>query len=220
MATNAAKSSSREFSLVHWKRTTEEDKKNRIISAVLRLVVKYGVHGTTTARIAAAAGMSEPTLYRTYRSKKEILLATAEAAWQLRQADLGSADEVDALENLQHLVRNHTTLIQTTRAVEIVYHFAVAPAKLGLLDRIREELIGEVQRMVEIIEKGKTQGSIRPEVDSTAAAWRLMAAFWSESTARLFHFEDAVLASGVSTQNLNSIIREIATEASQPGSLE
>ena len=212
MATRAAESSSREFSIVHWKRTTEEDKKNRIISAVLRLVVKYGVHGTTTARIAAAAGMSEPTLYRTYRSKKEILLATADAAWQMRQTDLGSAADLDALEHLRKLARYHTRSVQTTRMVEIVYHFAIAPPRYGLLERIREQLDSDVQHMAGIVEEGKAQGSIRPEVDSQEIAWRLMAAFWSESTARLFRFEDRVLASGVSAQNLESIFREIAME--------
>jgi AcrR family transcriptional regulator len=212
MATSAVKRSPQEFSLVHWKRTTEEDKKNRIISAVLRLVVRYGVHGTTTARIAAAAGMSEPTLYRTYRNKKEILLATADAAWQMRQADLGLAEDPDALEHLRKLARYHTKSVGTTRVVEIVYHFAVAPPRFGLLERIREQIDSDVKRMADIVEEGKAQGSIRPEVDSQNTAWRLMAAFWSESTARVFHFEDEVLASGISGQNLDAILREIAME--------
>jgi len=212
METTAVKKGPRELTLAHWKRTTEADKKKRILSAVLRLVVKYGVHGTTTAGIAAEAGMSEPTLYRTYRNKKDILLATADAAWQMRQADIGSASDPDALKHLRKLAEYHTNSIQMTRAVEIVYHFAVAPPEFGLLERIREQIVSEVQRMANLMEEGKTQGSIRPDVNSQEAAWRLMAAFWSESTARLFHFEDAVLASGISAKNLDSILKEIATE--------
>jgi AcrR family transcriptional regulator len=212
MKTSAVTRSSPELSLVHWRRTTEADKKSRIISAVLRLVVKYGVYGTTTARIAAAAGMSEPTLYRTYRNKKEILLATADAAWQMRQADLEDAEDLDALEHLRKRAKHHTRGVQTARTVEVIYHFAVAPPKFGLLERIREQIVSDVQRIAVIVEEGKAQGTIRPEVDSQETAWRLMAAFWSESTARVFHFEDAVLASGISAQNLDSILREIATE--------
>jgi TetR/AcrR family transcriptional regulator len=212
METTAVKKGPRELTLAHWKRTTEADKKKRILSAVLRLVVKYGVHGTTTAGIAAEAGMSEPTLYRTYRNKKDILLATADAAWQMRQADLGSASDPGALKHLRKLAEYHTSSIQTTPAVEIAYHFAVAPPEFGLLERIREQIVSDVQGMANLIEEGKTQGSIRPDVNSQEAAWRLMAAFWSESTARLFHFEDAVLASGISAQNLHSILKEIATE--------
>jgi AcrR family transcriptional regulator len=215
METIAVKKGPGESTLVHWKRTTEADKKKRIISAVLRLVVKHGVHGTTTARIAAEAGMSEPTLYRTFPNKKAVLLAAADAAWETRQADLASASDPDALEQLRMLARHHTRSIQKTPAVEIVYHFAVAPPKFGLLGRIREQIASDVQRMAETIEEGKNQGSIRPEVNSQETAWRLMAAFWSETTARLFHFEDAVLASGISGQNLDSILREIATEMAE-----
>lgn len=210
--TNAVKESHQKTALAHWKRTTEADKKKRIISAVLRLVVKHGVHGTTTARIAAAAGMSEPTLYRTYRNKKDILLAAADEAWHMRQADLGSPHTTDALEYLTNLTKRHTKSVETTRIVEIVYHFAVAPPRYGLLERIRGQIVSDVQRTADIIEQGKTQGSIRSDVDSLATAWRLMAAFWSESTARVFHFEDTVLASGISAQNLDSILREIAVK--------
>ena len=212
MESKGVKDSPGELTIVHWKRTTEADKKKRILDAVLRLVVKYGVHGTTTAGIAAEAGMSEPTLYRTYRNKEEILLASADAAWQTRQADLASADDPDALESLRKLAEHHTATIQKTPAVEIVYHFAVAPPKYGLLERIREQIESDVQHMADVIEEGKAQGSIRPDVKPQEAAWRLMAAFWSETTARLFHFEEAVLASGISAQNLDSILREIATE--------
>jgi AcrR family transcriptional regulator len=212
METKGSKNSPGEFTVVHWKRTTEADKKKRILDAVLRLVVKYGVHGTTTAGIATEAGMSEPTLYRTYHNKEEVLLATADAAWQMRQADLASADDADALEHLRKLAKHHTASIQKTPAVEIVYHFAVAPPKYGLLERIREQIESDVQHMADVIEQGKAQGSIRPDVKPQEAAWRLMAAFWSESTARLFHFEEAVLASGISAQNLDSILKEIAAE--------
>lgn len=207
--TTAAQESSQGPAPVHWKRTTEADKKKRIISAVLRLVVKYGVQGTTTARIAAAAGMSEPTLYRTYRNKKEILLAAADAAWQVRLDSLAPANDPDAIERLRQMAGYHTRGIQTTRVVEILYHFAVAPRNYGLLERLREQNLGDVQRMADIIEQGKAQGRIRPDVDSQEAAWRLMAANWSEATARLFHFETAVLTSGASTKTYESILRDI-----------
>lgn len=211
MAT-AVKKSSLEPRPVHWRRTTEADKKKRILSAVLRLVAKHGVHGTTTARIAAAAGMSEPTLYRTYRNKKEILLAAADAAWQVRLDSMASANDPDAIEHLRKLAEYHTRAIQTSPVVDVLYRFAVAPPSFGLLERLREQNLADVRGMVNVIEEGKTQGSIRRDVDSQETAWRLMAAYWSESTARLFHFEDAVLASGISTKTYESILREIAAK--------
>jgi AcrR family transcriptional regulator len=212
MEARGARDTTRRQAVAHWKRTTETDKKRRILEAVIRLVVKYGVHGTTTAGIAAEAGMSEPTLYRTYQNKKEVLLAAADAAWQTRQAGLASAGDSNALEHLRNLAKHHTKAVQTTPDVELVYHFAIAPPEYGLLEHIREQIESDVRHLADVIDEGKAQGTIRPDADSLATAWRLMAAYWSESTARLFRFEEAVLASGLSSQNFDSIFKEIAAE--------
>jgi len=202
----------RERKPIHWKRTSEADKKKRILNAVLRLVAKHGVHGTTTARIAAAAGVSEPTLYRVYRNKKEVLLAAADAAWQVRLDSLAPAYDPNAIEHIRKMAQYHTRAIQTSPVVEVLYHFAVAPRNFGLLERLRQQNLTDVQQMAEIIEEGKATGAIRPDADSQGTAWRLMAWYWSEATARLFHFEDAVLASGVSTRTLESILDDIAVK--------
>ena len=96
--------------------------------------------------------------------------------------------------------------------VEVLYQFALSPRNSGLLERLREQNLADVQDLAEIIEKGKAQGSIRDDVDSMATAWRLHANYWSEANARLFHFEDALLASGLSTKTLESILKEIAAK--------
>lgn len=208
----ATKKNLRDSVNVHWRRTTEEDKKRRIIAAVLRLVPRYGVVGTTTARIAATAGMSEPTLYRTYRSKKEILLAAADAAWQVKQDSLAPAYNPDAITHLRNLLQSHTKQIQTSKIVLILFHFASAPARSGLPERIRQQNLVEVRRLAAIIQEAQAQKSIRPDVDPEEIAWRLHAANWSEALARLLHFEAEVLASGVSAAAYESILKEIVVE--------
>ena len=52
--TTPAKQRTREPMSARWKRMPVEEKQRRIIDAVLSLIAKYGVPGTTTARIAAA----------------------------------------------------------------------------------------------------------------------------------------------------------------------
>jgi len=188
------------------------DKKRRIISAVLRLVEKGGVHSATTARIAAMARMSEPTLYRVYPNKREMLLAAADAAWQIKQDVLAPAYHPDAIEHLGRLIKIHTESIQKSPVVLAQFQFTVAPPSTGLPERVREQNIVEVHQIAEVIERGKTQGSIRPDVNSREAAWRLHAARWSEAMARLLRFEDEVLVSNVSTRTIELIIRELATE--------
>ena len=73
-----SKDPSREPLSNRWKRMTDDEKRERIVDAVTSIVGKDGVQGATTARIAATVGVSEPTLYRTFRDRKGMLLAAAD----------------------------------------------------------------------------------------------------------------------------------------------
>jgi AcrR family transcriptional regulator len=195
---------------------TEAEKKQRIVDAVLHLIDRHGVQGVTTARIAAAVGVSEPTLYRTFRNKREILLEAADAAWQTRLDNLNAARALDASDAVQHL-RNigeyHTKGIQEGRVVQWVWELAVAPPSLGLRRRLREQQLKDLQYLVGVIEEGKNQGSIRQDVDSQDAAWRIMAFYWLEAASCMLDLEKVVLA-GPSTRVLDSILNEIAAAPS------
>jgi AcrR family transcriptional regulator len=197
---------------VRWKRMKEAEKKKRVVDAVLRLIDKHGVHGVTTARIAAAVGVSEPTLYRTFRNKKEILLEAADAAWQTRLDNLNAAralDSSNAVEHLRNIGEYHTKGIQEGRVVQWVWELAVAPPSLGLRRRLREQQLKDLQYLVDVIEEGKNQGSIRQEVDSQDAAWRIMAFYWLEAASCMLDLQKVVL-SGPSTRVLDSILDQIA----------
>jgi AcrR family transcriptional regulator len=201
---------------VRWKRMTEAEKKRRIVDAVLDLIDKHGVQGATTARIAAAVGVSEPTLYRTFRNKREILLDTADAAWQARLDNLNAAkalDASDAVEHLRNIGEYHTKGIQTSRVVQWVWELAVAPPSLGLRKRLQKQQLADLQYLIEVIEEGKNEGSIRKDVDSKDAAWRIMAFYWLEAASCMLDLEQVVL-SGPSTMVLESILDGIAVPAS------
>jgi AcrR family transcriptional regulator len=216
-----AKDAGREPMSVRWKRMAEDEKRERIVDAVLSVIAKHGVQGTTTARIAAGAGVSEPTIYRTFRSRQEMLLAAADRVWQQRRDEL-EAFEVeagDAMDHLRKICEHHTEGIQRTRVVRFLTELAVAPETDGLRDHLREQQLGEAQRFEAIVEEGKAQGCIRPDVDSEEIAWRIMAVHWLEALARLHSLEDKVLT-GFSTRRFQSILDEIAAEprpAATPG---
>jgi AcrR family transcriptional regulator len=196
---------------VRWKRMTDEEKRRRVVEAVLSVVAKYGVQGTTTARIAAAVGVSEPTIYRTFRNRKEMLLGAADKVWQQRRDELESFEPVDAMDHLRKICEYHTEGIQKTRVVRFITELAVAPASDGLQEHIREQQLSEARRFAAIIEQGKAQGCVRPDVDTEETAWRIMAVHWLEAMARLHGLEDQVLR-GFSTRRFESILKEIAVE--------
>lgn len=49
--------------------------KKKVLLAALHLFANNGFHGTTTAKIAKKAGVSEGTIYKYFGSKKELLVA-------------------------------------------------------------------------------------------------------------------------------------------------
>jgi AcrR family transcriptional regulator len=206
-----SKDRGREPLSTRWKRMTEEEKRRRIVDAVLQVIAKHGVQATTTARIAAAAGVSEPTIYRTFRSRKEMLLAAADRVWQQRHDELESFEATDAMDHLRKICELHTVGIQRTRVVRYITELAVAPASDGLREHLREQQLREAQRFAAIVEEGKAQGCIRADVDSEETAWRIMAVHWLEAMARLHGLEDQVLT-GFSTRRFESILEEIAVD--------
>jgi AcrR family transcriptional regulator len=191
----------------------EEEKEQRIVDAILSVIAKHGVQGTTTARIADAAGVSEPTIYRTFRSRQDMLLAAADRVWQQRRDEL-EAFEIgagNAMDHLRKICEHHTEGIQRTRVVRFLSELAVAPESDGLREHLRAQQLGEAQRFADIVEEGKAQGCIRADVDSEEIAWRIMAVHWLEALARLHSLEDKVLT-GFSTRRFQSILDEIAVE--------
>jgi TetR/AcrR family transcriptional regulator len=207
------KQPSRDPLSVRWKRMGEEEKRERIVDAVLQVIARHGVHGTTTARIAAAAGVSEPTIYRTYRSRREMLLAAADRVWQQRWDEIESIETTDPMDHLRKICEHHTAGIQKTRVVRYLVELAVAPVSDGLRGHLRDQQLREAQRFADIVEEGKAQGCIRPDVDSQEIAWRIMAVHWLEALARLHSLEDVVLT-GFSTRRFQSILDEIAAQPS------
>lgn len=193
---------------------SDEEKRRRIVDAVVSLVAKHGVQWATTARIAATVGVSEPTLYRTFRNRKEMLLATADRIWQQRRSELEAFESTDAMDFLRKICESHTVGIRKTRVVRFITELAVSHAGDELSEHIRDLQFDDVCHLAEVIDRGKAEGCIRPDVDSWETAWRIQTVYWLEAMARLHGLEEHVL-SGFSTRQFDAILTDIAASPSE-----
>lgn len=189
-------------------RLTDDEKRKKVNDTVLSLIAKHGVDATSTRSISKALGVSQPTLYRVYRNKKEILLAATDAAWQAR-LDSIHVDEPDAIEHLKKRAEYHTDTIQRSKAVGALHQLAVASDTHGLRERLREHHLAEVKHLANIVEAGKIQGTIRRDVDSEETGWRILATYFSEVTAHLLGFQEQLMMSGIMKTALESILDDI-----------
>src|SRR3954471_24488034 len=56
-------------------RRSAEDRREEIVGIALRHFAEGGYHGTSTEAIAREAGISQPYLFRLFRTKRELFLA-------------------------------------------------------------------------------------------------------------------------------------------------
>lgn len=189
---------------------TGEQRKQSIINTTVDLVARYGVRGTTTARIAAAEGISERALYKHFASRKEILIAALECVVDRAYRFLDNGQETNAVEYLRAAAQTHWPL-EPDFTFPLYEFFASSP---------QEDLRGELKTIntrgidlvSQIIEGGKSQGVIRADVDPLLAAWQFWAVCWAQDVAYMLGLDDFG-ASGLSARMIQSYLDGIAAPA-------
>jgi AcrR family transcriptional regulator len=74
-------------------RQTAEERREAVLEAARAEFAVTGYHGTSTDAIAARAGISQPYLFRLYRTKKELFLACIERGFGVTLATMKDASE-------------------------------------------------------------------------------------------------------------------------------
>ena len=164
-----------------------EARMQQIIEVTLDLVVRYGVPGTTMARIADEAGLTKASLYEYFPSRREILLAALESVFESVFAVHRSSSNPDALERLRDIGRRHTHLITTEdRPYEYaLMEFIAAPPEEGLRHAVGDKQMAAAVDLGAIVEEGKRQGTIKEDVDSLQVGWMIAGWAWTESISHL-----------------------------------
>lgn len=197
------------------RRMAKAHREKQIAGATLKLVARYGVHGATISRIAAAVGMSRAALYRHFPNREAMLRAALELSIEQGPGwvDQGSGDDVFA--RLMDMGAKHGALdLSEWKAfVRPWYQFAVVTGFDSLSEGVAGKYIRIIQSLTELIEEGKRDGSVREDVDTEVVAWTLMMWAWAEDVARLVGV-DQVISSGVSLEVFKRMLGDIAAPRS------
>jgi AcrR family transcriptional regulator len=103
-------------------RKSAEERREEILTVAMRHFAEGGYHGTSTETIAREAGISQPYLFRLFRTKKELFLACTDRAngkvRKVFERAAESAPEGEVLKTLGHayvhelLPDRHAVLMQ------------------------------------------------------------------------------------------------------------
>jgi AcrR family transcriptional regulator len=106
-------------------RQTADERREAVLAAALTAFAQGGLHGTSTDNIAAAAGISQPYLFRLFGTKKNLFVATVERCmedtlelFRAAAGDLRGEEALDAMAAayVEMLLNDRTRLLAQMQA--------------------------------------------------------------------------------------------------------
>jgi AcrR family transcriptional regulator len=153
---------------------TAAARKRQILEVALDLIQKHGLQGVTMSRIAAGAGIRQASLYSHFQSRQEILLAALDVIYERIYASRMTASSENTLARLRQICDHHVELWvgqgEKHHAQLLLEFVAGAPGE-GLRETLAAKHLETLNEFIQIVERGKKEGKIPPQVDSEQVAW-------------------------------------------------
>ena len=152
-------------------RPLDENVDAAILDAAWRLLLEQGYARMSIAKVAAAARVGRPAIYRRYRDKSELVAAViADKSARVPPIDTGSTRE-DLVAHLELARRRFTVTLAGTLLVEERKHPELLEQfRAGMLVPRRDQIAASLER-------GKQRGEVRADLDTKLAAHAVMGSF-------------------------------------------
>lgn len=158
-------------------RMRKADRKRQLMHHAKQLFVTLGYQHTTTEKIALAAGVTEPVLYRHFNSKKTLFL---EVLHDIREATIhrwqtDTAKIHDPLKRLHAIVDLY---LGSTREHALDFHIMhrslVETDDEEIADCLRTFYLDSEKMLAAVIREGQQSGVFRADLDARVGAWELI----------------------------------------------
>lgn len=142
-------------------------RRDQIVQATLKIIALKGVGNLTTASLAREVGISEANLYRHFRSKQEIYLATVGQVQDMIEKNLadvlsGGAVPVEALKSF--FLRQVALMEENSGIPRLMFSEELHVHK-AMRERILKTMYAVSGRLAELVRKGQRSGSIRNDIE-------------------------------------------------------
>ena len=148
-----------------------ENTEEKIIEATFRILQKEGVKKATTKKIAAEAGVNEITIFRKFKTKKNLIEIVKEHYMKIfidkieNIFDFSEDEEID-----NYLTNNFNELLNLTDEDFSVMKIAMEevqpiPEKKRILSRVSDVILNKLEEFFKLQkEKGKIKKEINPRM--------------------------------------------------------
>ncbi len=160
------------------RRMKATDRRRHLIEAAVACFAEHGYQGTTTAKLAKAAAVSEPVLYQHFKSKQELFVCLVEEIgkevirnWRRAIAPLNSPmDQLRLLFRLNPAITDkHTS--QLYQVIFMAQTEIGDPAVLAALQAHYEQY---ARFLGNLIKRAQRAGQVRRDVPAHGLAWQLV----------------------------------------------
>jgi AcrR family transcriptional regulator len=148
------------------KRLPAGERRALILEVARTLFARNGFQGTGTIEIAAAAGCSEPIIYKHFASKQELFAAVLEECAReilalLDETLAAEPDPLGAYATFARRLVSEPRLIEITRLRTLALSLVHEPVIHEALLRVSEMMRG---RWTRILEEGQRLGTVRADI--------------------------------------------------------
>ena len=158
-------------------RMRKADRKRQLMDEAKQLFVTLGYQHTTTEKIAQAAGVTEPVLYRHFASKKKLFLEVLD---DIRRATIHrwETDTKTIVDPLKRMYAIVDLYLGSTREHAVDFHIMhrslVETDDEDIADCLRTFYLDSEKMLAEVIREGQGTGVFRKELDPRVGAWELI----------------------------------------------
>ncbi|MSU79698.1 MAG: TetR/AcrR family transcriptional regulator [Gemmataceae bacterium] len=158
-------------------RMRKADRKLQLMEHAKSLFVTLGYQDTTTEKIAQAAGVTEPILYRHFHSKKSLFL---EVLTDIRESTIHrweneTASIADPLERLHAIVDLYLgSTKENALDFQIMHRSLVNTDDADIADCLRAFYLDSEKMLANVIREGQATGVFREDLDPRVGSWELI----------------------------------------------
>ncbi|NOZ34283.1 MAG: TetR/AcrR family transcriptional regulator [Chlorobi bacterium] len=153
------------------------ERQKQIIEESIKLIAEKGIQGFTIKNLSKAIGKSEPTIYRHFESKTEILSAILEKFLTLAVFLSGKMSESDltAFGKLSFMFEKMIDLFaETPSLVSVIFSEEIFKNEEVLKNKIVKILNKNEDTIENIIREGQSKNEIRTDIDKKSSALLVM----------------------------------------------
>lgn len=169
------------------------DKQRRVLAAAMEVFAERGYAAASTAEIARRAGVAEGTVFKTYKTKKDLLLGVVAPFFARTIAPALLQEVIDVMRAPHATVEDFLRALYANRLAFIRRHervVRIAMQELPFHDEVRalgKQVLGEtvLPHALATVERFQRLGQIRTDADPTSVVRLAVGTFMTYTVTRV-----------------------------------